>query len=56
MPDYEEMILARQDERDILEDECNYECEYCPWARTVPVTESRIDLEPRWYCGLFEDE
>lgn len=55
MPDYEEMILARQDEREILEDECDCECEYCPYVRIVPGTDERIDREPSYYCGLCDE-
>lgn len=51
MPDYEDMILQRQEMRDILEDECDY----CPYKRAVAFTE-RIDREPLYICGLYEDE
>ena len=54
MPDYEDMILARQEEREILEDECSGECDYCPYRKIVRYAE-RIDREPEYICGLFEE-
>lgn len=55
MPDYEGLILARQDLRDILEDECDYDCDYCPYKRAIgPI--DRIDREPVYTCGLREEE
>ena len=55
MPDYEEMILARQEEREILEDECSGDCDYCPYRKIVRYAE-RIDREPEYICGLFEED
>ena len=52
MPDYEDLILQRQEEREILEDQCDYECDYCPYKRAVAYTE-RIDREPLYSCGLY---
>ena len=54
MTDYEGLILSMQDERDILEDQCDGECDYCRYRMTVPGTDERIDREPTYYCGLFE--
>lgn len=55
MPDYEDLILKRQEEREILEDQCDYECDYCPYKRAVAFTE-RIDREPLYICGLYDKE
>lgn len=52
--DFEDMILERQEEQEALEDECNGDCDYCPWRRYVPGTDERIDREPAAYCGLFD--
>lgn len=38
MPDYEDMILARQEEREILEDYCDGECDGCPYYQSLPYT------------------
>lgn len=47
MPDYEDMILARQEEIEILEDQCDGECDYCKYA--VPVQIGVYpDGEPRY--------
>lgn len=56
MPDWEEMILARQDERAILEDECSGDCDYCPYKGIRPGSGERIDREPDYYCTLFDNE
>ena len=53
MPDYEDLILQRQEEREILEDCCSGECDYCPYAAEVPGTGERIDREPEYICTLF---
>ena len=54
MPDYESLILQRQEEIEILEDECDGDCDYCRFRMTIPGTDERIDREPAYYCGLFE--
>ena len=55
MIDYEGMILAKQEEIEIREDMgCDGECDHCPYKRTVPGTDERIDREPAYYCSLFE--
>lgn len=51
MPDYEDLILKRQEEREILEDECSGECEHCPYG--LIETDFRIDREPEYICTLF---
>jgi len=59
MPDWEGMILARQDERAILEDECNGNCELCPYKGIRPpwhrVTEPE-EFPDDYYCTLFDNE
>ena len=56
MPDFEDMILARQEERDILEDECNGECEQCPYCELVPDFRGwsipEFTKEPVYRCAL----
>lgn len=56
MPDYEALILAKQDEIQIREDMgCDDgECDHCPYRMIVPGTDERIDREPAYYCSLFE--
>lgn len=37
MPDYEDMILQRQEEQEIFEDDPDYICNTCPWPnRGIP--------------------
>lgn len=56
MIDYEGLILARQDFIQDAEDgDCNGDCDYCPFKKTVPGTDDRIDREPSYYCGLFDE-
>lgn len=54
MIDYEGMILARQEQIELMED-CNGDCDYCRFKRTVEGTDERIDREPAYYCGLFDE-
>ena len=59
MPDWEEMILARQDEREILEDECNGDCDYCPYKGIRPQREGWSVKEfahEDYYCTLFDGD
>lgn len=55
MIDYESLILQHQEELEILEDACSGDCDYCPYKRTVPGTDFRIDREPAYRCGLFSE-
>ena len=54
MPDYEALILAKQEEIEAGE-ECSGDCDYCYWKTVVPGTDERIDREPAYYCRLFDD-
>lgn len=36
-------------------EECTGDCDYCRYKYIVPGTDERIDREPRYYCGLFDD-
>ena len=56
MPDYEEMILALQDDvRDAEDGACDGDCDYCRYRMTVPGSDERIDREPWYYCGLYDE-
>ena len=56
MIDYEGLILARQDFIQDAEDgDCSGDCDYCPFKKVVLGTEDRIDREPSYYCGLFDE-
>lgn len=54
MPDYEDLILQKQEEIELLEEECSGECDHCMFRERVPGDTDRIDREPRYYCSLFE--
>jgi len=36
-------------------EKCTGDCDYCRYKYIVPGTDERIDREPRYYCGLFDD-
>ena len=55
MPDYEDLILQKQEEIEALEEECSGDCDYCRYKYIVPGTDERIDREPSYYCGLSDD-
>lgn len=55
MPDYEDMILARQEAIEIMEDACVGDCDHCPFRSRLPGDIDRIDREPRYYCSLFDE-
>lgn len=40
---------------DALYDCCSGECDTCIFRKRVPGDPDRIDREPRYYCGLFEE-
>ena len=55
MHNYEDMILAKQEEIEIMEDAgCDGDCDYCEWRAVIPGTDERIDREPAYYCMLFD--
>lgn len=54
MPDYEALILQYQELIEAGED-CSGDCDYCPFKYVVPGTDDRIDREPKYYCGLFDE-
>lgn len=67
MPDYEDMILARQEEREILEDECDGNCDYCKYASPILIgyypdgspryaMTQALNGEYYYRCTLTEDE
>lgn len=55
MEDYEDLILQKQEEIEALEEECTGDCDYCMYKKRVPGDTDRIDREPHYYCGLFDD-
>lgn len=57
MPNFEDMILARQEEIELREDCCSLfgDCDECKYRRIVPGTDERIDREPKYYCSLFDE-
>lgn len=67
MPDYEDMILARQEERDNLLEYCDGECDRCAWSEPIRIG-TYPDGSPRYAmtqalngeyyyrCTLTEDE
>lgn len=52
-PDYEAMILERQEEQELLED-CSGECDYCRYKVEVRLT--GLGGEYIYRCGLVHDE
>lgn len=54
MPDYEDMILARQEELEMLLDDCDGECADCRYAREMPT--QYFYEEPRYMCCFSETE
>lgn len=35
--------------------DCIGDCDHCMYKMRVPYDDDRIDREPRYYCGLFDD-
>lgn len=50
-PDYEALILERQETLEILEDQCDYRCEKC--ILRIPV--KQVGREWLYRCGLNDD-
>lgn len=58
MPDWEDDFSAT-DEREILEDECNGDCDYCPYKGIRPQRDGWTVNEftrEAYYCTLFDHE
>ena len=55
MPDYEDMILARQEEIENLLDYCDGECERCAYSEPVRLSQP-LNGEWLYRCTLTEGE
>lgn len=53
--DYEDAILARQEEVEILEDECDGDCDHCNYARSITRTDEKWGYESRLICMLVPE-